>query len=79
MSISPGPWTAHSFEPDWITILAANGRVVCKIPNDGMTNDAELIVEARTLPNLAQEYWPLGDWAEEREMRELIRRVRALT
>ena len=79
MRISPRPWTAHHFEPEWITIMAANGRVVCKIPNDGMTDDAELIVESRTVADLAQEFWPSENWPEDREMRESIRRLRAIT
>ena len=74
MRISPGPWTTHHFEPEWITILAANGRVVCKIPNDGMTNDAELIEVALQLARIAMISMP-----PYMSIRELINNARALT
>ena len=74
MKISPRPWTSHQFEPEWITILAANGRVVCKIPNDGMTDDAELIEVVPQLGSFALDSMPPFI-----SYRELINNARALT
>ena len=73
MKISPGPWTAHHFEPEWITILAANGRVVCRIANDGMTDDAELIEVVPQLVSFALDSMPPFI-----SYRELINNARAL-
>jgi hypothetical protein len=74
MRISPGPWTAHHFEPEWITIMAANGRVVCKIPNEGLTDDAELI---EVVPQLVSRY--LGTMPPYMSLRELVNNARAIT
>jgi hypothetical protein len=73
MRISPRPWTSHQFEPEWITILAANGRVVCKIPNDGMTNDAELIEVVPQLVTIALDSLPYMS------LRDLVNNAKALT
>ena len=73
MRISPGPWTAHQFEPEWITIMAANGRMVCKIPNEGLTDDAELIEVVPNLVTIALESLPYM------AVRELINNARAIT
>ena len=73
MRISPRPWTIHHFESDWITILAANGQVVCKIPNDGMTDDAELIEVVPQLVSFALDSMPPFI-----SYRELINNARAL-
>jgi hypothetical protein len=74
MRISPGPWTAHHFEPEWITIMAANGRVVCKIPNEVLTDDAELI---EVVPQLVSRY--LGAMPPYMSLRELVNNARAIT
>ena len=74
MRISPRPWTAHHFEPEWITIMAANGRAVCKIPNDGMTDDAELIEVVPQLVSFALDSMP-----PYMSLRELVNNARALT
>ena len=73
MKISPRPWTVHHFEPEWITILAANGRVVCKIPNEGLTDDAELIEVVPQLVSFAFNSMP-----PYMSLRELVNDARAL-
>ena len=74
MKISPRPWTSHHFEPEWITIIAANGRVVCKIPNEGLTDDAELIEVVPQLVSFALDSMPPYI-----SLRELVNDARALT